>query len=69
MDSKLVHYTDLSGKDKYFLMINDGGTIRQQEINFHEYMDLKKAETINYEVGITKLREKYRLMNEERAEL
>lgn len=68
-NSKLIHFTNLSGQDMYFLMIKTDSGIRQQEINYHEYMELKKAEIGHYQTEIVKLKEKYRLIDEERVGL
>lgn len=64
---KLVHFTDLNGKDKYYLLINNGIELRQQEINAHEYLELKSAEKSHYEVEIKKLKHKYELLNKEKV--
>lgn len=66
MNSKLIHFTDLSGNDRYMLAIDNGTEIRQQEINRHEYEELKAAETIHYRNEIVRLKEKYRLFEKER---
>lgn len=65
--TKLIHFTDLKGKDLYYLLIDDGSEIRQQEINSHEYFELKSAEIGHYRNEMLRLKEKYRLINEERT--
>ena len=65
--TKLIHFTDLSQKDNYYLLIDDGIEIRQQEINYHEYIELKNAENGHYKTELTRLKEKYRLIEEERT--
>jgi hypothetical protein len=68
-NSKLIHFTNLSGEDMYFLVIKTDSGIRQQEINHHEFMELKRAENDHYNTEIIKLKEKYRLIDEERVGL
>lgn len=64
---KLIHFSDLSGKEMYYMIIDDGKEIRQQEINAHEYNQLKSAEESHYLNQITDLKEKYRIIDEERT--
>lgn len=59
--TKLVHFTDLDGKNRYFLNIKSGNMIRQQEINFIEYHDLKSAEEKHYVESINRYKQKYEL--------
>ena len=59
--TKLVHFTDLDGKDRYFLNVKLGNMIRQHEINRMEYLDLKSAEDLHYIESINRLKEKYEL--------
>lgn len=59
--TKLVHFTDLDGKNRYFLNIKAGNFIRQQEINSIEYHDLKSAEEMHYIESINRFKAKYEL--------
>jgi hypothetical protein len=59
--TKLVHFTDLNGKNRYFLNIKSGNMIRQQEINSIEYHDLKSAEEKHYLESINRFKIKYDL--------
>lgn len=59
--TKLVHFTDLDGKNRYFLNVKLGNMIRQHEINSIEYFDLKSAEDKHYIESIDRLKSKYDL--------
>jgi glutaredoxin-related protein len=67
-NTKLVHFTDLDQKDRYYLIIDNGAEVRQQEINHIEFKELKHAEESHYIVELVKLKDKYRLFDKEREE-
>jgi hypothetical protein len=65
-NTKLIHITDLIGEDKFYMCIDNGVEIQQQEINRLEYHDLKKAENDHYQTSLKRVMEKYRGMDKER---
>ena len=61
MKTKLIHITDLSGKDKYYFCFENGNEITQQEINRIEYFELKSAEEKHFNESVNRLKNKYEL--------
>lgn len=65
MTTKLIHITDLSGKDKYYFCFEFANSVVQQEINRFEYELLKDAEEAHYTNEVTKLKHKYKMLEQE----
>lgn len=68
MNSKLIHITDLSGRDRFYFCFENGIEIVQQEINQLEYSELKSAEQSHFQNTIKELKHKYRILEQEQKQ-